>query len=145
MCALDALMFMNGEFGIEADNNENNITIVVADDCKDNLMFISFVLDNLNLKYYLACDGKAAIDLVRQQKPNLVLLDVVMPNLSGIDANILIKDNKSTSHIPTIAITALSESKHITTIQNAGFDDYLIKPFMIEELEIKLKYFLEID
>ena len=136
---------MVGKFSIEAKNDEDNITIVVADDCKDNLIFISFVLDNLNLKYHLAYDGKTALDLVRQQKPNLVLLDVVMPNLSGIDANILIKDNESTNHIPTIAITALSELEHLTTIQNAGFDDYLIKPFMIEDLEVKLKYFLKID
>ena len=136
---------MIGEFSIEVGADEgNNTTVVVADDCQDNLMFISFVLDNLNIRYHLAYDGKTALDLVHEQKPNLILLDVVMPNLSGIDANILIKDNKFTSHIPTIAITALSELEHLTTIQNAGFDDYLIKPFLIEDLEIKLKHFLKI-
>ena len=136
---------MSGEFGIEAENDENNTTVVVADDCQDNLMFIGFILDDLNLKYHLAHDGKQAFDLVREQKPNLVLLDVVMPKLNGIDANILIKDNISTSHIPTIAITALSELEHMTSIKDAGFDDYIIKPFMIEDFEIKLKRFLKIS
>lgn len=137
---------MNREISIKAANNtHHNRTLVVADDCQDNLTFIGFILDNLNLRYYLARNGQTALDLVREQKPSLVLLDVVMPSLNGIEVNVLIKNNPSTSHIPTIAITALSELEHLASIKNAGFNDYLIKPFMIEELEIKLQQFLKID
>jgi len=118
------------------------MVVVVADNCQDNLMFVSFILDALKLKYYLADDGEAALNLVQSKQPDLVLLDIVMPNMNGIEVNILIKNDFATSHIPTIAITGLSEQEHITAIENAGFDDYLIKPFLIEDLETRLQRFL---
>ena len=126
------------------DTNKSTSEIVVADDNRDNLDFIGFILDALNLKYYFANDGKAAFDLVNKKLPDLVLLDVVMPKMDGMEVNTLIKANSHTSHIPTIAITGLTEQKHIEKIQNVGFDDYIIKPFTIENLEAKLKHFLKI-
>jgi len=137
---------MTDEYNVvnEVDSHEDTSIVVVADDNQDNLIFISFILDALNLKYYLASDGKTALDLVNDKQPDLVLLDIVMPIMNGIEVNIVIKANQSTRHIPTVAITALAESEHITSIKNAGFNDYIVKPFMIEELETKLKSFLKI-
>ena len=127
------------------DTGKSILEIVVADDNKDNLDLISFILDALSLKYYLANNGKTALDLVNDKLPDLVLLDVVMPKMDGIEVNTLIKANLYTSHIPTIAITGLAEQEHITDLENAGFDDYIIKPFVIKELEIKLKRFLKVS
>ena len=127
------------------DLDKSILEIVVADDNKDNLDLISFILDALSLKYYLANNGKTALDLINDKLPDLVLLDVVMPKMDGMEVNTLIKANLYTSHIPTIAITGLAEQKHLTALENVGFDDYIIKPFAIEELEIKLKRFLQIS
>jgi len=129
----------------EIDLESDIPTVVVADDDLDNLMFISLVLDALNLEYYLANDGKKALDLINDKQPDLVLLDIIMPNMNGIEVNIAIKADRSTSHIPTVAITGLAEAEHITSIKNVGFDDYIVKPFMIEDLESKLKYLLNIS
>lgn len=129
----------------EIDSEEHILTVVVADDDRDNLMFISLVLDALNLNYYLANDGKTALDLINDKQPDLVLLDIIMPIMNGIEVNIVIKTNRCTNRIPTVAITALAEQRHIRSIKNAGFDDYIVKPFMIEDLESKLKYLLNIE
>ena len=128
----------------ERDTNKSAFEIVVADDDRDNVDFIGFILDALNLKYYMANNGKTALDLVNDKLPDLVLLDVVMPKMDGMEVNTLIKANLYTRHIPTIAITGLAEQKHIKAIKNAGFDDYIIKPFAIENLETKLKSFLKV-
>ena len=137
---------MTSKYNIVSENaEEQTLTVVVADDDRDNLMFISLILDALNLEYYLANDGKTALDLINDKQPDLVLLDIVMPIMNGIEVNIVIKADRTTSRIPTVAITGLAESKHIASIKNAGFDDYIVKPFMIEDLETKLKCLLRIN
>ena len=129
----------------ETDSEEQILKVVVADDDRDNLMFISLILDALNFEYYLADDGRAALDLINDKQPDLVLLDIIMPVMNGIEVNIFIKADRTTSRIPTVAITGLAELEHITSIKNAGFDDYIVKPFMIEDLEAKLKCLLRIS
>lgn len=123
------------EITSKAVESQSSSVIVVADNCQDNLAFISFVLDALKFKYYLASDGETALDLVKEKSPDLVLLDIIMPGMNGIEVNVLIKNNLSTSHIPTVAITGLTEPKDLTAIKDSGFDEYIIKPFMIEDLE----------
>ena len=137
---------MKNKSNLVSDTNrvKDISTIVVADDDRDNLMFISLILDALNLKYHLAEDGKAALDLVNDKQPDLVLLDIVMPVMNGIEVNITIKANQFTSRIPTVAITGLIEPEHIMSIKNAGFDSYIVKPFLIEDLEAMLESFLKI-
>lgn len=145
LCEAAQKMLMAIESSIESKTAErqNYPVVVVADNCQDNLTFISFILDALKFKYYLASDGKTALDLVNDKQPDLVLLDIIMPEMNGIEVNVLIKRNQITRHIPTVAITGLTEQEHISAIQNAGFDDYIIKPFMIEDLENRLTRFLK--
>lgn len=119
--------------------------VVVADRYLDNLKIISFVLDYLNVKYCLAEDGKAALDLINDKLPNLALLDVEMPYINGIEVNLIIKNNLFTKHIQTLATTELVNRECITAISSFKFDDYIIKPFSIEDLENKLKHLLKIN
>lgn len=119
--------------------------VIVADDCQDNLNLVGLVLDALGLKYYLANNGKAASDLIRDKSPDLVLLDIVMPHLNGIELNLRLKNNLLTSHIKTLAVTGLADSEHIESMLNVGFNDYIIKPFIIENLEAKIKCLLDIE
>lgn len=129
----------------EIDLRQNSPVVVVADDDRDNLDFISFILDALSLKYYLADNGETALSLVKHKLPDLVLLDVVMPKMNGIEVVVYLKANPLTSHIPTVAITGLAEQEHLLAIESAGFDDYLVKPFLIEDLEVRLKTLLEVN
>ena len=114
---------------------------MVADDDPEHLSSIAFMLDALKLEYYLASNGKNALDLVYEKKPNLVLLDVAMPYLNGIEANILIKSDLFTNHISTIAIVEPT-AQQIEAIKKAGFDGYVVKPFMIENLKTIIKRFI---
>ena len=74
--------------------SKSDLVVVVADNCQDNLTFISFILDALKYKYYLAKDGRTALNLVLKKQPDLVLLDIVMPEMNGIEVNVLIKNNQ---------------------------------------------------
>ena len=119
--------------------------ILVADDNKDNIDLIEFIVKALNLKCIVAYDGQTAFDLAKDKLPDLILLDIVMPEINGIEVGKFIKRCLLTNHIPIVAVTGLTNPEHISQIEDAGFDDYLVKPFMIEDLESKLKHFLQIS
>ena len=136
-------MIIEHNFISDTNDIKNNFITVVADNNQDDLLFVGFVLDSLKLEYYLANNGKTALDLVYEKKPKLVFLEVVMPYLSGMEANILIKSDLFTNHISTIAITRLTDSEHIKALKNAGFDDYIVKPFTTEDLKIKIRRFIK--
>ena len=74
--------------------------------------------------------------------PDLILLDIVMPVLSGFEIVSQLKSNLFTRNIPVIAVTGLANSSEQAKIKSAGFDDYICKPFMIEEFENKLAKYL---
>ncbi|BAZ46568.1 response regulator receiver protein [Chondrocystis sp. NIES-4102] len=121
-----------------------SLTLVVDDD-QDNLFFVSCILDNLKLKHIVSLSGKQAIDLAIEKSPDLILLDMVMPEINGLEITRLLKTNPITSHIPVIAVTGLAFPEQQTAIMAAGCADYICKPFLIQELESKLKYFLSYE
>ena len=112
--------------------------VLVVDDDADNLVFISQVLDILNLKHLATNKAKNALDLAMDKRPDLILLDMVMPELDGIQTTRLLKTNLLTNHIPIIAVTGLTLPKHKSAIKDAGCDDYISKPFLIDNLETKI-------
>lgn len=112
--------------------------ILVVDDDYDNLFLNANVVEFLNFKYLVAANAKNALDLSMDKRPNLILLDIVMPELDGITTARLLKACPLTNHIPIIAVTGLTLPKHQSEIENAGCDDYISKPFLIEELSAKI-------
>lgn len=122
-----------------------NIPLVLAiDDDLDNLLFISYVLNALNLKYVLANTSGNGISLAINQRPDLILLDIVMPKIDGMEITRRLKQNSVTKDIPIIAVTGLTQIKHREAIEAAGCDDYICKPFLIEDLETKIIRFLNL-
>lgn len=120
-------------------------SVLVVDDDRDNLHLIKCILEALNLKCYGVSDSRKVLDLAVDQTPNLILLDIVMPNVSGFEIIKQLKSNLYTRNIPTIAITGLTSLCHQAQIKSAGFEDYISKPFAIEELEAKLNQYLNLD
>lgn len=118
--------------------------VLVADDNKDNIDLLEFIVEDLNLKCIVAYDGQTAFDLAKDKLPDLILLDIVMPKINGIEVGRFIKRCLLTNHIPIVAVTGLTNPEYLSQIEDAGFDDYLVKPFIIEDLEDKVKYFLQI-
>ena len=118
-------------------------SVLAVDDDSDNLQLIGYVLDAMNLKYYGVSDSSSVFDLAIDKAPKLILLDIVMPHLSGFDVLKQLKSNILTQNIPVVAVTGLSTSCHQAKIVSAGFDDYICKPFILEELEAKIAQHLD--
>lgn len=112
--------------------------IVVAD---DEPFILSALQDTLSDDYaiYTASNGKEAIKLVEKVMPNLIILDVMMPEMDGLEACKQLKKNKETSSIPVIILTAKGQITDIEKGFKSGADAYVVKPFsparLIEKVE----------
>lgn len=118
--------------------------ILIVDDNHDNLLFLSYILDNLNLKFVSATTSGDAISLAINKQPDLIFLDMVMPMLDGMEITRRLKQHSFTKDIPIVAVTGLTLPKHKQAIEEAGCDAYVCKPFLIEEIEDKIARFLKL-
>ena len=119
----------------ETENREDNktATILVVDDNKDIRSYIRSSLENI---YYVieAVDGEEAFDLAIENMPTLILSDIMMPRLDGIQLCRKLKQDLRTGHIPVILLTARTTITQIEEGLNIGADDYVTKPFSPSEL-----------
>lgn len=113
-------------------------SVLAVDNDDDNLLLISYVLKALKFKCYAVSDSRRVLDLAVDKTPDLILLNIVMPNMSGFEVIGQLKSNLFTRNIPVIAVTGLTNLYHQAMIRSAGFEDYICKPFLLEELEDKL-------
>lgn len=119
-----------------AENAETSAelpAIVVIEDDPDNMITIRAVLKK-HYRILEAMDGKTGIDLVQRHKPSLVVLDIALPGISGFTVVRELKSMPETRAIPVIALTALSMKGDRERILKAGCDDYLAKPYAVEDL-----------
>jgi len=116
--------------------------IVVIEDDPDNMTTIRAVLKD-RYRIFEAMDGRSGIELVQRHIPDLVLLDIALPGISGFTVIKELKSNELTGKIPVIALTALSMKGDRERILRAGCDDYLAKPYNIEELTEKIARWIE--
>lgn len=107
----------------DADN-----IILIVEDNPDNLLTISAILDEAGYKYITAGDGKEAVKAAKTFHPGLILMDVQLPVLSGLDATRQIKADPSTDEIPVIGVTARAMRGDREKVLAAGCEDYLSKP-----------------
>lgn len=119
-------------------------TLLVVDDNPKNLQIVALILRELNYKLIIATDGKSAVDLVERARPDLILLDVMMPGMDGFDTCKMIKSNPANDNIPVIFLTALSEKVNTVKGFEVGGVDYMVKPFNKEELVTRIKTHLEL-
>ena len=117
--------------------------ILVVDNDSDNLLLASCIIESLGMGYAVTDDSENCLALVRKLLPDIILLDVVMPKLNGLEIASLLKQDANLAYIPIIAVTGLSQAGDKEKLLKSGFDDYLSKPYLIEELEAKLSAFLK--
>jgi len=118
--------------------------ILVVDDNQQNLELLQAYLEELHCQTTGACDGMQALKIVNEQKPALVLLDIMMPKISGFEVCKRIKNNPETAHIPVIMVTALTEFGDIERAIDSGTDDFLSKPVNRLELITRVKTMLKL-
>lgn len=117
--------------------------ILIVDNDRDNLLFASCVIESLGMNYVVTDNSEECLGLVYELLPDLILLDVVMPKLNGVEITRIIKQDNEISHIPVIAVTGLTYDEDKGKLIEAGFNGYISKPYLIEELEHKVYSYIK--
>ena len=108
--------------------------ILVVEDDLDIRELISFNLANEGHQVFEANDGEVGIDKARNNNPDLILLDLMLPGIQGLDVCRIIKSDQETKETPIIMVTALGQEEDIVKGLETGADDYITKPFSIKVL-----------
>lgn len=109
-------------------------SILVADDDQDILDLVTFKLEQAGYAVSTAHDGPGALASAKAACPDLAVLDVTMPGLSGLDVCLALRADPATSRVPVILLTARSQEIDVQTGFDVGADDYIPKPFSPREL-----------
>ncbi|MCG8685241.1 MAG: PAS domain S-box protein [Desulfobacterales bacterium] len=118
--------------------------VLIVDDIGSNKRLLEELLVKVNIDVLTADNGKESITVSKAFMPDVVLMDIRMPVMNGIEATGIIKNNKETQNIPIIAVTASSSTLEESDLLNKGFDGFLSKPIKIEELLYELSNYLEL-
>ena len=116
--------------------------ILVADDDVDIRELVEFKLSTMGHDITAVGDGAAAIDACREKKPDLAVLDVMMPGVSGLDAIREIRSDPDLADLPVILLTARAQESDVETGFDSGADDYITKPFSPRELASRVQALL---
>ncbi len=130
-------------FDIEKDKRTKPV-IMVVDDNQQNLELLQAYLEDMDCKTVPARDGLEALELIAKKAPDLVLLDVMMPKMSGFEVCKRLKNDSKTADIPIIMVTALNEFGDIERGIDSGTDDFISKPVNKLELLTRVKIMLKL-
>lgn len=119
-------------------------TVLVVDDNAQNAELLEAYLDDLGISVAVAHDGQAALDAVAGDPPDLILMDIMMPRMSGYQATERLKTDPKTKDIPIIMVTALGEVGDVERAVDCGADDFLTKPVNKLELLTRVRSLLRV-
>src|SRR5712691_144364 len=115
---------------------------LIVDDSPETLRLLTDALDGAGMTVMVAMDGAAAMRIVDQITPDIVLLDAVMPGMDGFETCRRLKREAGLSNVPVIFMTGLAETEHIVRGLEAGGVDYVTKPIVIEEMLARIRVHL---
>ncbi len=127
------------------DVDTSQSRVLVVDDNQQNLELLVAYLDELKCKVYTAGDGVEALEAVAAEKPDLILLDVMMPRMSGFEVCRKLKADPQTRDIPVLMVTALNELGDIERGVECGTDDFISKPVSRLELTTRARSLLRVS
>ena len=119
----------------------NKILVIDDDKAINELIKVNLQLSGYNV--IQAYDGISGFALAKQELPSLVVLDVMMPNVDGYTVAQRIRQNENIKNVPILMLTALSDIQDKSKGFNIGVDDYLVRPFEMEELKMRVKALLK--
>ena len=129
----------------KAENEQGKMPVVlVVDDNQQNLELLQAYLEDVDCETIAAHDGLEALEIISERAPDLILLDVMMPKMSGFEVCKRIKNDPKISDIPVIMVTALNEFGDIERGIDSGTDDFLSKPVNKLELLTRVKTMLKL-
>jgi len=120
--------------------NPSEYKLLIVDDVMSNVLLLKVLLTNEKFAIATASNGRQALEQVEKENPDLVLLDVMMPDMSGFEVAQHLKSNPNTADIPIIFLTALNSTADIVKGFQVGANDFISKPFNKEELIIRVTH-----
>jgi DNA-binding response OmpR family regulator/DNA-binding CsgD family transcriptional regulator len=123
------------------ESKKRDVALVV-DDSPETLRLLTDALDGAGMTVMVAMDGAAAMRIVDQITPDIILLDAVMPGMDGFETCQRLKRDAGLSNVPVIFMTGLAETEHIVRGLEAGGVDYVTKPIVIEEMLARIRVHL---
>ena len=123
---------------LESKINRSDYKILIVDDVMSNVLLLKILLTNEKFQVCTANCGNACIEQARKEHPDLILLDVMMPDISGFDTAVIMKKDPELKEIPIIFLTALNTPADLVKGFQVGANDFLTKPFNKEELVMRV-------
>jgi len=118
--------------------NRSDYKILIVDDVVSNVLLLKILLSNEKFQVCTANNGTTCIEMAKNEHPDLILLDVMMPDLNGFDTAVILKKDETTKDIPIIFLTALNTPQDLVHGFQVGASDFLTKPFNKEELVMRV-------
>ncbi|MCR5644434.1 MAG: hybrid sensor histidine kinase/response regulator [Prevotella sp.] len=125
---------------LESQINRSDYKILIVDDVVSNVLLLKILLTNEKFQVCTANCGNMCIEQARAEKPDLILLDVMMPDISGFDTAVIMKKDPELKEIPIIFLTALNNPNDLVKGFQVGANDFLTKPFNKEELVVRVMH-----
>jgi CheY-like chemotaxis protein len=119
--------------------------VLLAEDEKNVILGVRTCLDAVGYQVEIVEDGEEALNAVRREHPDLILLDLLMPKIDGFEVLKVLKGDEATRQIPIIVLTAKAEEEDRQRAMDLGANDYMTKPFKPQDLWDRLKHFLPGD
>ena len=123
---------------LESKINRSEYKILIVDDVVSNVLLLKILLTNEKFQVCTANNGTTCIEIAKKEHPDLILLDVMMPDISGFDTAVILKKDEETKEIPIIFLTALNTPADLVHGFKVGASDFLTKPFNKEELVMRV-------
>jgi CheY-like chemotaxis protein len=117
--------------------------ILITEDIADLRTVLKTFVESLGYECLMASNGREAVDMAAAELPDLIMMDMVMPGMDGLEATRLIRQNPKTSSIPILAVTGLGTDKHRNDCLQSGCDDYIAKPFKFAQLIPRIEKLLK--
>lgn len=125
---------------LQSKINRNDYKILIVDDVVSNVLLLKILLTNEKFQVLTANNGKVCIEVAKREHPDLILLDVMMPELNGFDTAVIMKQDEEVKDIPIIFLTALHNTQDLVKGFKCGASDFLTKPFNKEELLMRVMH-----
>lgn len=125
---------------LESKINRSDYKILIVDDVTSNVLLLKILLTNEKFQICTASNGHQCVEVARSEHPDLILLDVMMPELNGFDTAVILKKDPLTADIPIVFLTALNSPSDLVHGFQVGAHDFLTKPFNKEELIMRVMH-----
>ena len=116
------------------EHDYSKFNVLAVDDIPLNLLLVQKMLSRFNFKLRTAANGQLALDAVQELKPDLILLDLMMPGIDGFEVIRRLRDDPATADIQIVILSALNSNEDVIKGFNVGANDFIMKPIIMEKL-----------